>query len=411
MKITALETVQLGPQSNMPGLLFVRVHTDAGLIGLGETFYLPDACREVIHRDIAPTLLGEDARQIERHWRTFGQAYSRVTGLGAEMRALSAVDVALWDLAGQAAGVPLHQLLGGPCFPSLPHYNTCAGPLYAAGAKPLRAGHGSSARSGMLDDLHAALHDPAGLVRSLLDDGIGALKVWPFDRFAARHGGQRIAPQDLAEGVRTVAEIRAAGGPEIDIMIEGHGLWALGPAVEIAQALAPYRISWIEDMVLATDVRVVAELRRRSPVPVCGSEYLNTRIAYRDMLCADALDVVMVDPTWAGGITESRKIAALADAFGRPVTFHDCTGPVTLMAGIQLAFSAPNAIYQETVRAFNRTFYADLVEGMPVIAGPAIEPPAAPGIGMRLREELLADPSVRCDITRFEKETCTDGQH
>lgn len=404
MRITALETVQLGPESHMPGLLFVRVHTDAGLVGLGETFYGPDACREVVHRDIAPTLLGADARQIERHWRLFGQAYSRVTGLGAELRALSAVDVALWDLAGQAAGAPVHQLLGGLCRDALPHYNTCAGPLYAAGSRPLRAGHGSAVQAGTLDDLHAALHDPAGLVRSLLDDGITALKVWPFDQFAARHGGLRIAPEDLAAGVRIIAAIREAAGPEIDIMLEGHGLWALGPAVEIAQAVAPHRITWMEDMVLATDPRVVAELRRRSPVPICGSEYLNTRLAYREMLCADALDVVMVDPTWAGGITESRKIAALADAFGRPVTFHDCTGPVTLMAGIQLAFSAPNAIYQETVRAFNRTFYGELVEGMPEIDGATIAPPTGPGIGMRLREELFEDETVRREITRLGEE-------
>lgn len=394
MRITAVETAQLGADSPMPGLLLVQVHTDAGLVGLGETYYLPEACRAVIHHDIAPALLGADARHIERHWRVLHDAYSRVAGRGAEVRALSAVDVALWDLAGQAAGRPIHELLGGPCFDRLAHYNTCGSPRYATADGPLRAGSGSIASTDAYDDVQGFLHRADELAAELLGEGIDGMKIWPFDRFAARHHGLRIEPEDLRRGLEPVQRIREAVGDRMRIMVEGHGLWSLGPALEIARALEPYGVAWVEDLVLASDVELVARLRAESPVPVCASEYLVGRAEYLRLLQARGADIVMIDPTWTGGITEARKIAVLADTFGLPVTFHDCTGPATLMAGIHLGLSATNTLLQETVRGFNRTFYPELVDGMPVIDGDGIVPPTAPGLGMTLRPELREDPRV-----------------
>ena len=176
------------------------------------------------------------------------------------------------------------------------------------------------------------------------------------------------------------------------IMIDGHGLWSLAPALEIARALEPFGVTWVEDFVMSTDMELLQRFHDESPVPVCASEYLVGRAEYLGVLQRKAAEVVMVDPTWAGGITESHKIAILADTFGLPVTLHDCTGPVTLMAGVQLGFAATNLLFQETVRGFNRTFYPDLVDGMPTIEGNSILAPTAPGLGMSLHPSLSHDP-------------------
>jgi L-alanine-DL-glutamate epimerase-like enolase superfamily enzyme len=134
------------------------------------------------------------------------------------------------------------------------------------------------------------------------------------------------------------------------------------------------------------DVAGLADLRRRTRVPICGSETLGGLRPFRDLLAGDALDVVMLDLSWCGGITEGRKIAALAQAYNRPLAPHDCTGPVTLMAGLHMALHAPTAIYQEVVRATLATWYRDIVTGLPVIENGMAQPPAASGLGTRLQD-------------------------
>ena len=394
MIVTAIETVKLGADSPMPALLFVRIHTDEGITGLGETHYLPDACREVIHRDIAPSLLGTDPTAVEARWREMYDAYCRIAGRGAEIRALSAVDVALWDIVGKTAGKPIFALLGGPCSDRLPIYNTCGSPRYASAKGPLRAGSGSTEHTELYDDVQGFLTRPGELAEELLGEHIDGMKIWPFDRFARRSRGMRIDQSELRQGVEPVRLIREAVGDAMRIMIDGHGLWSLGPALQIAHALEPLGVTWVEDLVLSTNLQVLRRFHAESPVPVCASEYLVGRSEYLDLLQHRAAEVVMVDPTWAGGITESHKIAILADTFGLPVTLHDCTGPVTLMAGVHLGFAATNVLFQETVRGFNRTFYLDLVDNMPRIEGNSIAPPTAPGLGMSLHPSLAHDPQV-----------------
>jgi len=178
------------------------------------------------------------------------------------------------------------------------------------------------------------------------------------------------------------------------IMIEGHGLWRLPAAVKIARALEEYDVEWVEDLLLAHDIGAIASLHAQTIVPVLASEYLVTRHQYLPLLEQRAADIIMLDPTWTGGITESHKIGALADTFGLPVTMHDCTGPFTLLAGVHLAFAAPNATYQETVRAYIRTWYKDVVPHSVTIENGAILPPTAPGIGTTLLPDVLARPDA-----------------
>lgn len=390
MKIDRIDTITLGA---FPWLIFVQVHTDEGVVGTSDTYYTADAIRAFVHEYAAPRLLGRDPQQIERIWfELYERNVARWGGVGVELRAISALDACLWDILGQSTGVPVYQLLGGLARDRIRTYNTCAGPRYGRpGASP------EGDAPGPLEDLWAQYNAPDALAEELLDEGYRGMKIWPFDRYALAGDGHHLSAAELAEGLEPVRRIRQAVGERIEIMLEGHGYWDLPTAKRIAYAVEEYRPAWLEDFVLAHDVDAIAELKDSTRTPVVASEYLITRWQYRRLLERRAADVVMVDPTWAGGITESRKIVVLAEAFGLPVAMHDCTGPFTLLAGTHLALSAPNAIYQESVRAFVRTWYRELVPHSVDIADGHILPPFAPGIGTYLLPEVpgRADATVQ----------------
>jgi L-alanine-DL-glutamate epimerase-like enolase superfamily enzyme len=378
MKITKIDTIQV---KGFPYLIFVQVHTDEGLIGVSDTYYATDAIAGYIHQWAAPLLLGKDPFQIERHWNTlYARNSARWGGVGGvEVRALSALDSALWDILGQALGVPIYQLLGGLAHDSIPTYNTCGGPMY--GRSGSREGDGPDP----LDDLWAAVNEPERLAEDLLSEGYTAMKIWPFDRYSLRGTGQYISAAEIEEGLEPIRRIRATVGNKIDIMIDGHGYWDLATAKKIARAV----VAWLEELVLAHDIDSIAELKKSTTTPIIASEMLVSKYQYRLLMERRAADIIMIDPTWVGGITESRKVTTLAESFGLPVAMHDCTGPFTLMAGLHLALSAPNAIYQESVRAYIRTWYSELVPHSVEIVNGHILPPTAPGIGTYLLPEVF----------------------
>jgi L-alanine-DL-glutamate epimerase-like enolase superfamily enzyme len=383
VKITRIETVN---SDLCPLVLFVRVHTDEGLIGTGDTFYTPGTISSFVHEFAAPMLLGKDPSRIERLWfELYDRQVARFGGLGAEMRAISAIDVALWDLAGQTAGLPIYRLLGGQFQDSVRVYNTCGGPNYG---RPPFARRGSG--PGPLEDLDAAINRPEALAEELIAEGISGMKIWPFDPYGLSNDGRYITADQMRAGLEPVRRIRKAVGDRIEVMIEGHGYWDLPTAKKIAHALEEYQPAWIEDMLLGHDIGALRALKDSTRIPVLASEYLMTRHQYRPLLEQGAADIVMIDPTWAGGITESRKIATLADTYSLPVSMHDCTGPFTLLAGVHLAVSAPNAIYQETVRAYIRTWYRDLIPDVIEITNGRITPPAGAGIGAGLLPSVLS---------------------
>jgi len=396
MQITALETIQLEP---FPFLVFIRVHTDEGLIGTSDTYYTTDAVRGFVHQWAAPMLLGKDPRDIERHWESmYARSVARWGGTGTEMRSISAIDAALWDILGQSLGAPIYRLLGGLAHDRIPTYNTCGGPTYGArGAKGSTRGEGK----GPLEDLWAQINEPEVLAQELLSEGIRAMKIWPFDPIALRGTGRYISDADLHEGLEPFRRIREAVGERMEIMLEGHGYWDITTAKRIARAVEEYRPAWLEDMVLGHDIRQIGELKASTTTPILASELLITRYQYRPLMEARAADIVMVDPTWTGGITESRKIIALAESFGLPVAMHDCTGPFTLLAGVHLALSAPNAIYQEHVRAYIRTWYSELVPESVTIEDGHILPPTGAGIGTHLLDEVLRRSDATVQITRL----------
>jgi L-alanine-DL-glutamate epimerase-like enolase superfamily enzyme len=333
----------------------------------------------------APLVLGMNALAIENVWQTLFACANFYGFAGAEMRAFSALDVALWDLAAKRAGVSVATLMGGRVRDSIRVYNTCVD-------------------AGPYDDATGWLERPGDLAEELLADGFTGMKVWPWDRFAPQIEsrlvtgpagwsamgpvGHDLTPAALDAGLQCIRSIRERVGSRIDVMVEGHSRWDVNAALRICRALEPYDVAWIEDAIQPDSAADLARLARETRVPQCVSERLISKHRFRDVLEAGAAHVVMVDVAWTGGLTEARKIAALADAFHLPVAPHDCTGPVALAASLQLCAHAPNAKIMEVVRGFVRGWYRDVVTEQLQLGGGQIAIPDASGHGLALQPGL-----------------------
>jgi L-alanine-DL-glutamate epimerase-like enolase superfamily enzyme len=184
-------------------------------------------------------------------------------------------------------------------------------------------------------------------------------------------------------------EIRNRVGNKIEIMIEGHAFFQLPVALRLAEALREVKPLWLEDVLRVDNIDTIADFRRQSGMPIAASEMLLGRSSYLPLLKAGAADYIMVDPTWAGGISETRRIIELAQAYNVPATLHDCTGPLTLFAGLHCSTASANVVFQETVRAHIRTFYDRLIDRQPIIENGQLLPPADPGLGTALLPGLF----------------------
>ncbi|HEY6272969.1 MAG TPA: mandelate racemase/muconate lactonizing enzyme family protein [Terriglobales bacterium] len=369
MKITKVETVALREgtvvHQGVVGWLWVRIHTDHDIVGLGETFPATPAEKAVVLNDLAPRLLGRDPRDIESIWHDLFVAIQYRGWAGAEIRAISAVDVALWDLLGKSSDLPVYRLLGGKCWDVVRIYNTCYDDAFDFNAQPVE------------------------LARDLYASGVRALKIWPFDTIARRNHGQSISAAELEEGLAPVRLIREALGSEMDIAIEFHGYWNLPCAVKIAAALEPYQVMWLEELLPQDNLAAYQTLASRVSSPLCISERLMTRWGFREVLENRAASVIMPDVAWCGGLAEARKIANHAETYYLPIAPHNCAGPVTHFATWHLAVATPNLLIMETVRRHYADRFLRVVTnpGAPVEGRLGIPP--GPGLGIELKPEFL----------------------
>ncbi len=393
MKITRIETVWIDEQ---PNTMWVRLHTDDGLIGLGETYYVPRAVSAIIHDVFGNLLLGRNPLDIENHWNNMFSTVNFFGYAGAEMRAISAIDVALWDIVGQHVGQPIYNLLGGRNREAIAVYNTCVS-------------------YGKYQDYHAWREGHAGeLAADLLQNGIKAMKIWPFDQFGTSLGGpigsragiEAVGPvthflskANMQKGLSYVEDIRKTVGDKMEIAIEGHARWNLPEAVEIGRALEKYDILWLEEIIPPDNVDAYVRLKAAVKVPICASERLFTRFGFRQLIEKNAADIIMPDMAWTGGITETRKICALADTYYLPICTHDCIGPVAAWSSAHMLLHIPNAMIMETVRGYYLGWYADVMtEPLPVVDGMCALP-GKPGLGTALRPEILNRSDAHVEIS------------
>ena len=387
--IEAIETVRWEAQ---PNLLWARVHTSAGIIGLGETYYLAGAVESVVHDLAADLFIGEPAGAISKLWTSFFSCANFFGFAGAELRALSALDVALHDAMGQRLGVPVHQLLGGAFRPDVPVYNTCVN------AGPYR-------------DWDRALEEPGALAAELRDLGYLGMKVWPWDRFAPQLKGRgstgpagwssmgpvggHLSLSDLATGLSTFEQARDRVGNTFELLLEGHSRWDVNMALRICRAVEPLELLWAEDLCQPDSAEDLARLARETRVPQAVSERLISRFAFRQVLERQAAHVLLVDVGWTGGLSEARRVAELASAYHLSFAPHDCTGPVTALANLHLAVALPNCLGAEVVRGFIEGYYQEVLDRPITVAGGRLAAPEGPGLGAALSEDFLA----RSDVT------------
>ena len=381
MYITELETIKVPPS-----WVWVRIHTDTELTGLGEP-YLENHADSVIAevQRLASSLIGEDPTRVEYLWHKMYHSGVGYVGGPVKMSALSGLDIALWDLAGKAAGLPIYQLLGGAfrdrvklyhATGAAPPWTVDPGLPYSAGRHP-----GAPGRKPQPEDFAEA-------ARILVEDwGFRSLKV----HFGPGQGLEATSKVDfLAE---CFAAVRQGAGPGADVAVDIHNPH---PAVgrQLLKALAPYRPLFVEEPMPVERVDALVQVARDADVAVAAGERWMGKWVFFDALSRGALSVVQPDICHAGGITECRKIAAIAEAAYAQVALHCPLSPVSLAASLQLDAAIPNFLVQEhnevnDSRVDDRTLIGLGYFKQPFIleTDGCIAVPDAPGLGIELDPE------------------------
>ncbi len=345
IRVTKLETFLVKPR-----WLFLKVHTDAGIIGLGEPITEGRAltCATAV-KEIEPYLVGKDPRQVAHHWQAiYRHAFYR--GGPILTSALSGIDQALWDIKGKALGVPVYEMLGGPTRNKVRVYAHAGTPeaMQAAKAK-----------------------------------GFTAFKTGPAKKRPARYVE---TPAAVQYAVERFAQLRQAMGNDIDIAIDFHGAISPATAKLLIKGLEPYNPMFVEEPCQAQNHDVMAEIARGTHLPIATGERVFTKWGFREVLEKRAATILQPDLCHAGGITEVRLIAGMAEAYYASVAPHNPLGPISLAAGVQIAASIPNFLCQEQVSLgdgyIKKPF--EIAEGY-------LKLPTGPGLGIELDDNAMAD--------------------
>lgn len=352
IRITKLETFLVAPR-----WLFLKVHTDAGIIGLGEPILEGRAktCQTAI-QEIEPYLKGKDPRRVVHHWQAiYRHAFYR--GGPILTSALSGIDIALWDIKGKALGVPIYQLLGGPTRDRVK--------VYARGGSPEQLLENK--RKGFI----------------AFKTGVGKVSHPKGPRALYKSIETPAAVEEAAEAF---AALREAGGDDVDIAIDFHGMVSPATASLLIEKLAPYQPYFVEEPVQCQNVDVMADIAKKTHLPIATGERIFTKWGFREILEKQAARVLQPDICHAGGITEARLIAGMAEAYYASIAPHNPLGPISLAAGIQVAASIPNFLCQEQVSLGE----GYLKEPFKVAQG-YVPLPKGPGLGIELDEDALED--------------------
>jgi L-alanine-DL-glutamate epimerase-like enolase superfamily enzyme len=248
-------------------------------------------------------------------------------------------------------------------------------------------------------DKHRSRDERAGdLAEELLEAGFTALKVRTFGAARSWRSGVMVSADGVARSVRSLELIRERVGESIDIAVDCGRGFSLTAALRVARSVEPYDLLWLEDPMEVDSASDLGVLARSTTVPLCLSEMVSSRFAFRDLLDAGACGYVMIDIGWCGGLTEALKIAHLASSYHIPITTHD-TGPVNLACGVHLGASQPHYSLQELVRDTFTELYPSLVEGLPTLEEGSLQPSSAPGHGVRLRPGARERPDARTQVS------------
>lgn len=381
MKITDIKTHVVMPLDGL-AWLFVEVETDEGVSGLGEcTEYIGNSHLVRGLEAIRPLVLGEDARHIEEIWQRLFHAYSNLNSRGYVSHLISAIDIALWDIRGKALGAPIYDLLGGPVRHGVPLYTH------------VRDQWSSDDIAGMVEG-----------ARKAREAGYEAIKTDPFPPSRRGPAGplrgtgqvERLEPEAIARAVEWMAALRQEVGPHFELLVDAHGRFDVASAIKAARALEPIDLVWFEEPVHVESDNALRQVRENTDIPLCVGERHFTRWHYWQLLNDRLVDYVMPDVAWCGGISEWRRIAALAEVQYIRVSPHDALGPVALAASFQVSMATPNLYREECLHTWFPAM-RDIITPMFDIRGGSMYPNGRPGLGIELNMDAVDEYRIDVD--------------
>lgn len=363
MKITDLRTVVVGnPWKNW---VFVLVETDEGIVGLGEGSAngFAKTIEAAVH-ELAPLVIGEDPTRIEWLYRRLVRD-TYTDGGQVHRAAVAAIEIACWDILGKSLGEPVWRLLGGQVRDTV---RTYANGWYTTDRDPERM---------------------AAAAAGVVEKGFTALKIDPFGT-----GWRVLSRRELDLSVDILAAIRDRVGPDVEIMVEGHSRFTVDQAVQVAEAIAPIRPTWFEEPIRHDRVRAVAEVVRRSPVPIATGESFHTLGEFAELGAAGGVAFWQPEAAHLGGLLALKSAAVLADAHDAVIAPHQAGGPVATAVCLTIAACTPNHFIQEFFDPYNAPWTRSLVSWAPELDDHGCVPiPDQPGIGLDLElEEALSHP-------------------
>jgi len=374
MKITAIKTLVVN--ARMRNWILVKVETDQpGLYGWGEAT-LEWKTKGVVGsvEDLSVLLIGQDPRRVEHIWQMMHRQYFWRGGI-VTMTAMSGIDQALWDIKGKEAGKPVCELLGGPVRDTLRLYDHLGG--------------------GLMEDIYLTV-EPEVFGERLsvsLEKGFTAVKAMPIPVAELIE-----SPAVIRRAVRCVEEMRKAAGDKVDIMLDLHARTTPAAAIQFGRLLSDYNLYWYEEPCWPEHVDALVEVSRALPFPIATGERLVGRWQFRELLEKRACAIVQPDVSHCGGISEARRIAAMAETYSIAVACHNPQGPVSTASSIHVGFATPNYLIQEVVRADVPWRNDILIDPLDVARG-SVPPPTKPGLGIDINEAEAAKHPFEPEVT------------
>jgi galactonate dehydratase len=364
LKITKVEPIILNGARGYAPWLFVRVETADGFVGWGEGTNYPGVQPiATAVKNLSHFLIGESAWNIEALWhRMYRGLYYNGMG-GVILAAISGIDIALYDIVGKKLGVPVYKLLGGQVQEKLR--------IYA---------------NGWMEGVPRTPEGFYNKTKELVAKGYTGCK---FDPFQTTPFNREVTQADLRFGVALTKAIRDAGGPDYDIAIDVHARWNVKSTIEIIRALEPFRLFFYEEAVPPENIAAMAEVQRNVQAPLATGERIFGRHGFRELLEKQAVRIIQPDLARTGGITETKKIAAMADTYYVPVAPHNPNGPICTMASIHLCFSIPNFLILEYFEPDEHVYQELVIGGFKHDTG-SVFVPTAPGLGLNITDSFLA---------------------
>ena len=358
MKITDIKAFVTKPPGAFSNYVFVKVSTDEGIVGWGESSIGATSVAAVIE-EFGAAIIGKDPFRIEEHWQDMYHLHHNIRGGALQMAAISGIEIALWDIKGKALNVPVYELLGGAMRDKLWTY-------------------------GRFDGV-----DPAAAVEtamSFVEDGYTALKGDPFG-----HQGIFTSPESERDAIAKVEAVRAAVGDDVELLVEVHGRLTPAEAIRIGEQLEPYRPFFYEEPVPPQNIDAMVRVAQAINIPIATGERIYTKWGFKDLLEKQAVAVVQPDVCHAGGISELKKIAAMAETYYVGFAPHNPYGPINTMAAIHVDACTPNFLIQEGGHA--PWFDSILTAPFQRQTDGYFDLPTEPGLGIVIDEAaLIANP-------------------